>query len=142
MKVAFISCTKQKRRGCHPARQLYISPLFRLSWSYTSQTFDAVYILSAKHGLVNPGRRIRNYDVTLKRMPVHARRRWARKVAGEILEMISSDVELHLFCGKQYREFLVDALKPRKVFVPLKKLGLGRQLQWYKKRLHKERLTS
>lgn len=132
MRVALISCVKKKKRGYHRARDLYASPLFRLSLAYTSHFYDAVYVLSAKYGLLGLDRRINSYEVSLKHMPASRRRLWARAVAEQIDRTLPAKAEIHFFCGKRYREFLIEALGRRSCFVPLEGLGLGKQMRWYK----------
>lgn len=135
MRVALISCVKSKRKGRHKAKDLYTSPLFRFAWSYAFHHFDEVYILSARHGLLNPNQRIQSYDTALKNMPITERKRWARKVASELQRLVIDDTEIHLLCGQKYREFLPSLLPRLKFFAPLESLSIGYQLQWYKAQL-------
>lgn len=132
MRIALISCAKEKRGGCHSARDIYTSPLFQYALHHTLDRFDKVFILSAKHGLLDLDRRIRCYDVTLNSMSAEERREWARKVVRQICRKTVADDEVHFFCGQRYREFLVGELGGRGVFAPLYGLGIGQQLQWYK----------
>jgi len=135
MRVALISCVKSKRKGCHRAKDLYTSPLFRFAWAYASHHFDKVYILSAKHGLLDPNQRIRSYDITLTSMLITERKHWARRVASELQRLVTDDTEIHLLCGQKYREFLPPLLPQLKFIAPLEGLGIGYQLQWYKAKL-------
>lgn len=133
MKVAFVSCVKTKQPGTHPAKELYSSPLFRLSFEYTSKHHaDRTYILSAKYGLVEPERRIESYEQTLKNMSAAARREWAEKVAKQIRETVPRGSTLLFFCGDDYRRDLIPRLTDFEYEVPLQGLSFGRQLQWYK----------
>ena len=53
MKIALISCTKQKREYKCPARELYSeSAWFREAYCYAKIVADKIFILSAKYGLV------------------------------------------------------------------------------------------
>ena len=54
MRVALVSCVKSRRPEPAPARDLHTSPLFRAMRRYAESHADAWYILSAKHGLVEP----------------------------------------------------------------------------------------
>lgn len=135
MRIALIGCVKSKKDGCHRAQDIYISPLFKLRWRYVSNHFDKIFILSAKHGLIEPSRRIRKYDTSLDQISANKRKVWSRKVAKQLQRIISSNEEIYFFCGKKYREFLIGLLSEQKCFVPLEGLGLGQQLQWYKKNL-------
>jgi hypothetical protein len=71
--------SKQTKRA--QAKDLYTSPLFRRARRYAEQVADRWFILSAKHGLLNPSKVIAAYEQTLTRMPVEERRTWALQVA-------------------------------------------------------------
>src|SRR5580704_1637441 len=60
--VGIISCTRRKRSSPLPAERLYASELFFGSRRYAQSTFDRWLILSAKHGLVEPGQIIEPYE--------------------------------------------------------------------------------
>ena len=135
MKLALISCGKYKRAGCHMAKDLYISNRFRLAWDYAKRTHDAVLILSAKHGLLDPYRFIRSYDTKLNDISHANREKWAQKVAREICDYSPDDAEVTFLAGKMYTEFVVDLLGKRQVATPLKGLRQGEQLQWLKNKI-------
>jgi len=136
MKIALIACVKKKRKGAHPAKDLYISPLFRLALNYVTHNFQRYYILSAKYGLLRPEKRVRGYNKTLNRMSVKNRRMWAVSVARGIRKVVLRGNELYFYAGKRYREELMRLLgSDYKCKAPLKGLSIGRQLQWYKRHL-------
>jgi hypothetical protein len=135
IKVALISCTKRKRNGCHPAKALYDSPMFRLSFDYADQSFHRVYILSAKHGLLDPDTPITPYDTSLAKMSKHRRHCWAEGVNEQIRQLVPLGSEIHFFCGRFYREDLLRLLnKDYLCHAPIAGLSFGRQLRWYKSR--------
>ncbi len=137
MKIAFISCVSKKLDRPAKAKDLYISDLFKKSYTYTKKHFDQVYILSALYGLVHPDDIIEPYNKTLNKMKVAERKEWSFNVMRDLIKIITDNDELYFFCGKNYRRFLVDWL-PNKIHIPLKGLGIGKQLQWYKKQLLQE----
>lgn len=130
--VVLIQCAKGKQRHKAPARDLYTSPLFRGSLRYAeSLNPDAIYILSAKHGLLDTDTVVSPYDETLRAMPTDKRRTWTERVLAELTEV--SDLKKDMFtllAGVRYREFLIDALPNHSV--PMKGLGIGKQLQFLK----------
>ena len=137
MKIAIISCSKTKRAGVHKAQDLYTSLRFNLSWEYANKHFDCVYILSAKHGLLDPETRIRDYNFSMAEMSAEERRSWSRRVAVTLEEYTSPSDELSFFCGIPYREHVI-ALLTEKGFScesPLRGLPFGRQTQWLQKQL-------
>lgn len=68
--VGLVGCASQKLRRAAPARELYVSQLFKKASAYAEKTCDRWYILSAKHGLVHPDEVLEPYDVKLD---THAR---------------------------------------------------------------------
>jgi len=132
MRIALVGCSKSKKAGCHPAKDLYTSPRFVSAQKHARRHFDKMFILSAKHGLLYPTRRIKNYDVTLHAMSANERKRWSARVARQITKVVPLGAEIHFFCGKKYHEFLSLLLLEHKCFFPLKGLKLGQQLRWYK----------
>lgn len=136
MRIALISCGKQKLAGTYPAKELYVSPLFRFAYTHAVRYFDKVFILSAKYGLLCPDTEIADYDVTLTGMRQAERQRWAEGVLLQIKECVREGDELHFFCGSKYRVHLIEGLREtHKCVVPLHRMGIGSQLEWYKRRL-------
>ncbi len=136
MRIALISCGKQKRRGCHPAKDLYISARFLMAMKHASGKFDKVFILSAKHGLLDPEKRIRSYDLELAQLSVEERTSWGRKVAKKINRTFIAP-ELTFLCGKLYYETILPHLDESYVHTPLEGLRIGQHLRWYRERLEK-----
>jgi hypothetical protein len=65
MRVGLVGCVKSKQSQAAPARELYVSPLFRGRRAWVERTCDRWFILSAKHGLVEPDRVLAPYDEIL-----------------------------------------------------------------------------
>jgi hypothetical protein len=131
MRVALVSCVKAKRSTASPARHLYTSQLFRALRSHAEATADRWYILSAEHGLVRPDQVLAPYERTLNRMPKHERVAWADAVWADLLKVLPADAEVVFLAGARYREGLENRLREHgfAVSVPLKGLGIGKQLQ-------------
>ncbi|MBT2549736.1 hypothetical protein J7I85_15680 [Arthrobacter sp. ISL-65] len=53
-RVGLVACASQKLQRPAPARDIYVSQLFRKASAYAEKTWDRWYVLSAKHGLVRP----------------------------------------------------------------------------------------
>jgi hypothetical protein len=73
-----VSCVSLKRPEPALAKDLYISPWFRLARSYVEATGCPWFILSAKYGLVAPDQTLAPYQQTLNKMSVLERREWSR----------------------------------------------------------------
>ena len=131
-KIALVACVKTKRSVASPAEDLYTSSLFKKASSYARQIADEWYILSAKHGLLDPDTVIGPYEKTLRRMPVGERRAWARQVMAELEDMLRPDDRVVFLAGKRYRENLVDPVRQMgcRVEIPMEGLSFGQQLRW------------
>jgi hypothetical protein len=137
MTIGLVACSSQKLQHPAPARDLYISQLFRKASAYAEQTCDRWYILSAKHGIVHPDAVLEPYDVRLGASgpgvpPVSE---WAAGVRGQLEAELAGleDVTLLALAGSQYRTALQGV--PWPVEVPMQGMGIGRQLGWLTGRL-------
>ena len=130
--IALISCGKSKRGESAPACQLYTGDLFQKSLAYARRrNADAIYILSAKHGLVELEREIAPYEKTLNGMPSTEIERWAEGVLAELRSRtnLTSD-RFIILAGIAYCSRLLPHLT--NVELPLKGLGFGEQLRFLK----------
>ncbi len=130
--IVLIACASQKQPVAAAARDLYVSTLFKFSLRYARQLApDAIFILSAKHGLVALDEIIAPYDVTLNAMQAAARRAWA----GEVIRQLQAHADLQrdhfvILAGKRYRQYLLPHLASYEI--PLEGLPIGKQLQYLK----------
>ena len=133
-RIAIVSCVKQKRTSAAPARELYVSELFRGLRRYAEACADAWYILSAEHGLLHPDQVVAPYERTLNTMRKPERLVWASRVQRQLLEVLPASAEVILLAGARYRENLEPFLRSMgyEVSVPLAGLALGKQLQYLK----------
>jgi hypothetical protein len=131
--VFLVSCVSKKSLIAAPAREFYVSPWFMAVRRYVEASGDPWYVLSAKHGLVTPLQVLAPYDETLNKMKIVERRAWASRVTAQMDQLMPSVRSVVVLAWPRYREFLMDYLKRRwKIEVPLKGLGIGKQLQWLK----------
>ncbi|MBT4310471.1 MAG: hypothetical protein HOA53_03660 [Anaerolineae bacterium] len=136
--IVLISCVSKKLSYKAQAKDLYISPLFRMNLQYAQKlTPSEIYILSAKYGLVGIYEKIEPYDVTLNTMPVKERKVWADKV----LEQISEYCDLQrdhfiILAGQKYRQYLIPQLTSYEI--PMQGLTIGKQLQYLKRKIANE----
>ena len=135
-RIGLVGCVKRKLSASAEAKNLYISPLFRGRRRFVEQSCDSWWIVSAKHGLVEPEELLAPYDLTLKEMSRDARREWAQRVLHDFktsaLPNPGDVVEIH--AGSEYRDFgLVDGLLRIGclVEIPTQHLRMGDQLSFY-----------
>ena len=130
--LCLVSCVSVKQHGAAPARDLYVSPWFQKARACIEVLGCPWYILSAKHGLLDPNSTIDPYDETLKAMPVDRRRTWARGVIEDLAPRLAGVDSVTLFAGMAYREFLKPELRGRglELHVPMQGMRIGQQLSW------------
>lgn len=138
--VGLVGCASQKLRRPAPARELYVSQLFRKASAYAELTCDRWYVLSAKHGLVRRDEVIAPYDMRLgtnhRTSPlIHE---WVDQVREQLTAELAGieNPKLIALAGEQYRAALLDSRWPCEV--PMKGMGIGQQLGWLTAKLSDE----
>lgn len=139
-----VSCVSKKLERPTEAQDLYISAWFKKAKAYVEQAGSAWYILSAKHGLLDPTEVISPYDKTLRSLPKGERREWARGVLQSLENKLSRGDTVIFLAGITYREFLTEPLQQIgvKVVIPMKGLAIGKQNQWLLRKLAKRPTVS
>jgi hypothetical protein len=129
-RIVLISCVKRKGGKRAKARELYTSDLFRKSLKYAqSLTPDTIYILSAKHGLLELDTKIKPYNETLKTMKAPQVKAWARGVLDELERVADLRVDRFIFlASERYRRYLLPSLDHYEI--PMQGLGIGKQLHF------------
>jgi hypothetical protein len=128
-KVVLVACCGPKLSVAAPAADLYQSALFKKSKRYAEAFGDRWFILSAKHGLLDPQRVIKPYDETLSGMPQVDRMRWSYAVEEQLLGAgLERNDELVVLAGNDYCDWI--GLVPYQTTRPMKGLGIGQQLAW------------
>ena len=133
MKIVLISCVSKKLDEKSKARDLYVSPLFKYNLQYAQLLCpDKIFILSAKYGLLSLDDEIKPYNETLNNMSDAGIRNWAEMVLEKLKEVSDLENDEFVFlAGDRYRKYLLPYLKNYKI--PLKGLGIGKQLGFLKK---------
>jgi hypothetical protein len=138
--IGLVSCVKTKRDEPATPKDLYTSDYFMKMRAYVEQYHDGWWILSAKHGLLDPdGGLIEPYDETLSGARVARKREWAERVADQLDEegLLSDGLTLVLHAGKDYYEELLPLIEDTRVMVeiPTEGLYIGEKKAWYKERI-------
>jgi hypothetical protein len=134
-KIVLISCVSKKLNKKSKARELYTSPLFKYNLKYaTSLNPDKIFILSAEYGLLKLDEEIMPYNKTLNRIPDKEVRIWANNILNKLSKIadLNKD-EITFLAGEKYRKYLIPHIKNYKV--PLKGLGIGKQLKYLKEKV-------
>ena len=131
-RIHLVSCVAKKQTGTVAAKDLYISPWFRLARRYVERSGGPWFILSAKYELLEPDRPIPPYDETL--IKAADRRAWAQRVKSQMDSRLPEANEVEILAGVRYRQYLEAYLSNRfpSVRVPMRGLRIGEQLSWLK----------
>lgn len=131
--VYLVACVAAKLDHAAEARDLYILPWFRKARAYVERTVSRWLILSAQHGLIDPGAVIQPYDMTLNTLGAPARRLWGARVVDELARVVDVAAPLIVLAGRSYRDPLWPHIAQRAT-APMEGLAIGEQLAWLKRK--------
>lgn len=133
--LVLIGCVKSKLDHPAPAKDLYVSALFRKERPYAESSGKPWFILSAKYGLVPPDEVIEPYDMYLKTMPAAYRARWGRTVVSQLEAAFGpvAGMTIEIHASADYVGPLSSLLSSQgaRVVTPLVGLTMGSRLAWY-----------
>lgn len=137
-RIGLVGCVKKKRSHAAPAADLYTSPLFLGRRRWIEATCDRWFILSALHGLVDPGTVLDPYDAALIDLGRARRRSWADAVLRDLGQVVGRprEVTFEVHAGAAYTDHgLIDGLGRwgSEVILPARGLRQGEQLALYKR---------
>ncbi|MBK8064302.1 MAG: hypothetical protein IPK29_09830 [Betaproteobacteria bacterium] len=114
---------------------MYRSPLFDGARHFAETRCDSWFILSAKHGLLQPTEKVDPYNESLYQLDEAAQEDWARKVYGQLESRIEKSSAVVFLAGVKYRSKLQKHLQRDgvKIYAPMAELGIGRQVAWLQK---------
>ena len=138
--IGLVSCVKTKRDEPTTPKTLYTSDYFEKMRAYAEEHHDDWWILSAKHGLLDPqGDAIAPYDETLTGARVAEKREWTERVIEQLDEegLLTEGVTLVLHAGRDYYEELLPLIENTGVAIeiPTEGLAIGEKKAWYKERI-------
>jgi hypothetical protein len=144
MKIVLVSCVAKKAEIAEdallPAKELYVSPLFQKAYAYAeSLEPDYIFILSAKHGLLEPDERICKYNESLYSKNAKERTKWADNVLQSLKDKgidLQND-EVTFLAGKVYCKHLLGPGKIENYHLAYKGLtGIGYILSFLNSKLN------
>ena len=136
-----LGCVKTKFNRVSASKNLYRSTLWKYRRAYAEMHNLPWYILSAKHGFLDPESWIAPYDLTLADLPTAERRKWSQRTLDDLLARVpdlrGKAIEIH--AGKPYVEHGLEyGLRKAGAIVlrPLKHVaGQGVQYKWYREHI-------
>jgi hypothetical protein len=126
-RIVLVACCGQKLSKQAPASDLYQSALFTKSRQWAEANGDQWFILSAKHGLVDPATVLRPYDETLPNSKTD-RIRWTLRVRDQLLASVRAVDTVTVLAGRRYCDWA--SMVSFTVDRPMEGLGIGQQLNW------------
>lgn len=130
--IYLVSCVKEKKSTAAEAKDLYESTLFEKASRVARSRGDEWFILSAKHGLLDPEAVIDPYDVSLHDFTKAERDEWASDVFDDLDSELPAEASVVVLAGTVYRDQLVPKLTDAgyDVSVPMAGKPMGHQLGW------------
>jgi hypothetical protein len=139
--VVLLSCTKSKTPYEAPAQELYsASPMFQKTLEYGKTLKpDKMYILSAKHHLVNLDQKLKPYDLTLKDFNKEEKEKWGEEVYREMKQRgIDPNKNKFIFlAGNEYIKPLLKYIPESNIETPMGGKRFGQRLKWLNSQLSK-----
>ena len=106
MNIGLVMCGQHKLWGLHHAKKLYQSNRFKEQFEQAEKACDKVYILSTKHGLLEPERWVWGYNMTLKSLSLEERVSWAQRTFSLLKNVTNPKDVIHFFAEPIYYENL------------------------------------
>jgi hypothetical protein len=136
MRVGLVGCVKAKAPVPRPAEDLYTSTLFVGRRRYVERSCDRWFVLSAKHGLIEPSVLVEPYDETLKTKGSGERRCWSEAVLDQLCAALGDlgGITFEIHAGAEYRDHGLTAgllARGAQVEVPAAGMRIGEQLAFY-----------
>jgi hypothetical protein len=139
--IVLLSCTKSKTVYEAPAQELYsASPMFQKTLEYGKTLKpDKMYILSAKHHLVNLDQKLKPYDLTLKDFNKEEKEKWGEEVYREMKQRgIDPNKNKFIFlAGNEYIKPLLKYIPESNIETPMGGKRFGQRLKWLNSQLSK-----
>ena len=130
--IVLISCCKEKLHYLSPAEKLYQSPKFKKSLAYARLLKpDAIYILSAKHNVVELLKPLEWYDEKLQDKSEDEKNAWANNCLKSLKEKFDlKNDKFIILAGLEYYHRLIGPNKICNFELPLYGLTQGYALHW------------
>lgn len=150
-KIVLISCCKTKLKKLAKAKDLYISPTFKLSLQYARKLQpQEIFVLSAKHGLLDLEKRIKPYNWTLSYVSPKKREKnlivltkeqkqiWGKKVIKQLSKKSNLKTDKYIIlAGQAYIKPIREELGANKFEEPLKGKSRGERNKLLKSKTRK-----
>lgn len=134
--VLLVCCGRRKGTGTRRAAELYISPRVRLATRVARAVGKPFWIVSAKHGLLDPDRLVSPYDLSLDHLESRDLDWWRARLKEDLLRSYPSNIPRFVVLGSgEYANQIRHTLEDLRCSVetPIAGLPINLQLSWLKK---------
>lgn len=133
--LCLVSCTSRKSPFPVVAEELYKSPLFEGARHFAETRTNSWFILSAKHGLLQPKQIVEPYDESLHALTDQQLSSWSSRTYQQLAPYLKPSTRVIFLAGEKYRLYLQKLLAKdgHEVRAPMSSLGIGQQVSWLQK---------
>jgi hypothetical protein len=132
--IGLVACSKTKLDRRAPARDLYASPMFRLSLAYAEARCERVYVASAAHDLLELDRELAPYDRTMADLSPVQRQLFGAAIVRGLVDRHGWDFDLLVLAGAAYVDPIARALARLgaglRLIEPLRGMQIGERLSF------------
>lgn len=130
--VYLLTCSHRKLSEPARAKDLYISPSFIAARKIAEKKGDNWFILSAKHGLIEPEVKLKPYDLSLLSLSESEREKWASTVINDLSNNLQLTDKIIILGDDLYASYISDKLRLRgfEVYCPLLGKTNDEKLHW------------
>jgi hypothetical protein len=109
--VYLLTCSRRKTENAATAKDLYTSPSFIAARKIAEKEGNIWYIISAKHGLIDPEKKIEPYDLSLQSLSEIEKEKWALKVVNSIIKNLDANDKIIFLGDDFYFNYLYEKLQ-------------------------------
>jgi len=134
--IVLLMCGKNKLCKKAKAKDLYTSPRFKKSIEYAKilADYSNIYVLSAKHGLLEMEQEISPYDQSIYEMTELEKEQWADMVFDSLNKVTNIKQDKYIFLtDDDYSENIILFLN--NIELPLKDIPQDKHIDYFKEKL-------
>jgi hypothetical protein len=115
--IFLVGCSGEKAADRRAAKHLYASVRFCAARELAERLGDSWFVVSGKHGLLNPDAEIDPYDSPLTDLSMHQQRIWAEAVVDELRPKLSKSARVTVLASPEYTRVLKPPFHENKITV-------------------------
>ncbi len=109
--VYLLTCSRRKTENVAIAKDLYTSPSFIAARKIAEKEGAIWYIISAKHGLIDPEKKIKPYDLSLRSLSEIEKDKWTSNIVNSIIKNLDTNDKITFLGDDLYFNHLSEKLR-------------------------------